>query len=70
VAHSYDIPGSLGETLVTPDGSFAYVSCPQAGMVEVLNLKTWQLEDPIQLSKGVDGLAFVPASSTGARARN
>lgn len=58
VAHSYDIPGALGETLVTPDGSRAYISCPQAGTVEVLNLKTWELEKPIEIPKGGDGLAF------------
>jgi hypothetical protein len=34
------------------------VSCPQAGTIEVLDLKTWQLEKPIQLTRGVDGLAF------------
>ncbi|MGB9510819.1 MAG: hypothetical protein WBU20_03980, partial [Candidatus Acidiferrum sp.] len=58
IAHSYDIPASSGEALVAPDGSRAYISCPQAGTVEILNLKTWQLEPAIQLSKGVDGLAF------------
>jgi YVTN family beta-propeller protein len=58
VAHSYDIPASSGEVLVAPDGSLAYVSCPQAGTIEILNLKTWQLEAPIHLTKGVDGLAF------------
>jgi DNA-binding beta-propeller fold protein YncE len=58
VVHSYDIPGALGETLVTPDGLRAYVSCPQAGTVEILNLKTWEMEKPIQIPKGGDGLAF------------
>lgn len=58
VAHSYDIPASSGEVLVAPDGTLAYVSCPQAGTIEILNLKTWQLEPPIRLTKGVDGLAF------------
>lgn len=58
VAHSYDIPAASGEAIVAPDGTLAYVSCPQAGTVEVLNLKTWQLEKSIQLTKGVDGLAF------------
>lgn len=56
--HSYDIPAALGETIVAPDGSRAYISCPQAGTVEILNLKSWALEKPIQLTKGVDGLAF------------
>lgn len=58
VAHSYDIPAASGEAIVAPDGTLAYVSCPQAGTIEVLNLKTWQLEKSIQLTKGVDGLAF------------
>jgi YVTN family beta-propeller protein len=62
LVHSYDIPAALGEPLVWPDGSRAYVSCPQAGTIEILNLKTWELEKPIELTKGVDGLAFAPAT--------
>jgi len=58
VAHVYDIPAASGEVLVAPDGNLAYVSCPQAGTIEILNLKSWQLEPPIRLTKGVDGLAF------------
>ncbi len=58
VEHSYDIPAASGEAIVAPDGARAYVSCPQAGTIEVLDLKSWQLEKPIQLTKGVDGLAF------------
>jgi DNA-binding beta-propeller fold protein YncE len=67
VAHSYDIPAALGEVLVWPDGSRAYVSCPAAGTIEILNLKTWQLEESIKLTKGVDGLAY---ASAGASTRN
>jgi len=70
LAHSYDIPAALGETLVTPNGSFAYVSCPKAGVIEVLNLKTWQLEAPIQLTPGVDGLAFVATGAHVTAAHN
>jgi len=58
VAHAYDIPAASGEVIIAPDGNHAYVSCPQAGTIEVLNLKTWGMEKPIQLTKGVDGLAF------------
>jgi YVTN family beta-propeller protein len=58
VAHTFDIPASSGEVIVSPDGSHAFVSCPTAGTVEVLNLKDWQMENPIQLTKGADGLAF------------
>jgi YVTN family beta-propeller protein len=61
VVHSYDIPAALGETIVAPDGSRAYISCPQAGTIEILDLKSWQLDKPIQLTKGVDGLAFAAA---------
>jgi DNA-binding beta-propeller fold protein YncE len=63
VAHSYEIPASSGETIVSPDGALAYISCPQAGTIEILNLKTWQLEQPIHLTKGVDGLAFAPPNA-------
>jgi YVTN family beta-propeller protein len=63
VAHSYDIPTSSGETIISPDGARAYISCPQAGTIEILNLKTWQLEQPIHLTKGVDGLAFAPPNA-------
>jgi YVTN family beta-propeller protein len=68
LAHSYDIPAALGEALVAPDGTHAYISCPQAGTVEILNLKSWQLEKPIELTKGVDGLAWAAgAGSTSAQ---
>jgi YVTN family beta-propeller protein len=69
VAHSYDIPASSGETIVAPDNSRAYVSCPQAGVIEVLNLRTWELEKPIQLTKGADGVAFASTASAVAQAQ-
>jgi YVTN family beta-propeller protein len=70
VAHSYDIPAATGETIVSPDGSHAYVSCPQAGTIEVLNLASWGLEKPIQLTKGVDGLAFASAKPAPTQDKN
>ena len=54
------IPAALGEVTLTPDGSHAYVSCPQAGTIEVLNLREGKLQEPIRLTKGVDGLAWLP----------
>jgi YVTN family beta-propeller protein len=69
LAHSYDIPAAQGEVLAWPDGSRAYVSCASAGVVEVLNLKTWQLEEPLKLSNGVDGLAFAPSGSAPGQGR-
>jgi YVTN family beta-propeller protein len=56
-----DVPKALGEVALTSDGSFAYVSCPAAGVVEVLNLSTLKLEAPIQLTPGADGLQWFPA---------
>ena len=51
-----------GEFALAPDGIHAYVSCPQGGTIEILNLKDWKLEEPIRLTKGVDGMAWVPAA--------
>ena len=59
IAHSFEIPPATGEVLVTPDGSRAYVSCPQAGTVEILNLQSWKLEEPLKLTPWVDGLGFL-----------
>ncbi|MGC2764290.1 MAG: hypothetical protein WB607_02190 [Candidatus Acidiferrum sp.] len=70
VQHTYDIPAASGEAIVAPDGGRAYVSCPQAGTIEVLDLNTWQLEKPIQLTRGVDGLAFAATGSVPAQAQN
>jgi DNA-binding beta-propeller fold protein YncE len=58
---TYEIPAALGEVTLTPDGSHAYVSCPQAGTIEDLNLREGKLEEPVRLSKGVDGLVWLPS---------
>ncbi len=50
-----------GEFALAPDGIYAYVTCPQGGTIEILNLKDWKLEEPIRLTKGVDGMAWVPS---------
>ncbi len=50
-----------GEFALAPDGTHAYVSSPQGGTIEILNLKDWKLEEPIRLTKGVDGMAWVPS---------
>jgi YVTN family beta-propeller protein len=52
-----------GEFVLAPDGTRAYLSCPQGGTIEVLNLKDWKLEEPIRLTKGVDGMAWVPSTA-------
>jgi YVTN family beta-propeller protein len=52
-----------GEFALTADGTHAYLSSPQGGTIEVLNLKDWKLEEPIRLTKGVDGMAWVPSAT-------
>jgi len=55
-----------GEFALAPDGTRAYLSCPQGGTIEILNLKDWKLEEPIRLTKGVDGMAWVPVAISSA----
>ncbi len=58
---SFDIPPALGELLLTPDGKIAFVSCPQAGTIEVLDVPGHRMLQAIKLTPGVDGLAWAPA---------
>jgi len=62
VTKSADVPSTSGELSVMPDGTVAYLSCPQAGIIAVYNLRSGAFEEPIKLSKGVDGLEWLPAS--------
>ena len=55
---SFDIPKAVGELLITPDGKFAFVSCPQAGTIEIFDILANKLLQPITLTQGVDGLAW------------
>jgi YVTN family beta-propeller protein len=59
-----DIPvlPTPGEFALSSDGIHAYVTCPQGGTIEILNLKDWKLEEPIRLTKGVDGMAWAPSA--------
>jgi hypothetical protein len=41
----------------------AFVSCVSAGKIVMLDLRTWQLQEPIVLTAGVDGLAWVPVDT-------
>ncbi len=63
VAHSFDIPAATGEVIITPDGSRAYASCPRAGTVEILDLHSWKLEEPLKLTPGVDGLDYLASTN-------
>ena len=64
VARTFDTPDvpvlpTPGEFALSLDGAYAYLTCPQGGTIEILNLKEWKLEEPIRLTKGVDGMAWV-----------
>jgi DNA-binding beta-propeller fold protein YncE len=68
VAKTFDTPDvpvlpTPGEFALAPDGIHAYVTCPQGGTIEVLNLKDSKMQEPIRLTKGVDGMAWVPSAS-------
>src|SRR3984893_18535649 len=63
---TFDIPHvpvlpTPGEFALAPDGIHAYVSCPQGGTIEILNLKDWKLEEPLRLKKGAEGMSWVPS---------
>jgi YVTN family beta-propeller protein len=61
ITRSFDLQGIPLGILVQPDGDFAYVTCMQAGKIAVLDLRSWQMEEPIVLTKGVDGMAWTSA---------
>ena len=63
VARTLKISDGASEILVRPGGDLAYVSGTGAGKVDVLDLHTWELQKPIELTPGVDGLAWLPAAA-------
>jgi YVTN family beta-propeller protein len=63
LAATYPIPEAIGEITVDGPGRFAYISCPQKGTIEVLNLRAAKLEEPIVMTPGVDGLQWLPGIS-------
>jgi YVTN family beta-propeller protein len=58
LAKTFDAPTALGKVLVRPDGGVAYISFLTAGKIEVLDLKSWQMQPSIDLTPGVDGMAW------------
>jgi len=61
VVRSLEIPERSSEILLRPGGEIAYVSGTGAGKIAVLDLRSWKMQQPIDLTPGVDGLAWVPA---------
>ncbi len=58
VAKSFNVPQQPGEVLIRPDAAVAYITCMPAGKIAVLDLRTWQLQPNIDLTPGVDGMAW------------
>ena len=58
IVRSFDMPGVPSAIMIRPDGDAAYVSSITGGNIAVINLRTWKLEQPIILTKGVDGMAW------------
>lgn len=63
VVASYSIPEATGEIAIDAAGQHAYVSCPENGTIEILDIHAGKLEPPIILTKGTDGLEWFPAIS-------
>jgi len=63
VVGTYSIPEAIGEIAVDATSEHAYVSCPQKGTIEVLDIRAGKLEAPAVLTPGVDGLAWIPGLS-------
>jgi YVTN family beta-propeller protein len=58
IARSFDMPAVPSAIMIRPDGDAAYVSSITGGNIAVINLRSWKLEEPITLTKGVDGMAW------------
>jgi YVTN family beta-propeller protein len=63
VGHRLKISDGASEILIRPGGDVAYLSGTGAGKIDVLNLHTWELEKPIELTPGVDGMSWMPTSA-------
>lgn len=60
IAKSFELPGAPSEILVRPDGGVAFVSCMDSGKIAVVDLRAWEQKEPIVMTRGVDGLAWLP----------
>jgi YVTN family beta-propeller protein len=58
VIREVSIPPASTEAIMDPRGGRAYISSYTGGQVTVLNVDTWAVDKTINLSKGVDGLAW------------
>src|SRR5204863_112975 len=58
VAQSLEVPSGSSEILVRPGGEIAYISGTGAGKIAVLDMRSWKMQQSIDLTPGVDGLAW------------
>jgi YVTN family beta-propeller protein len=58
IAKTFDTPTLPGEVLIRPDGAVAFISCMPAGKIAVLDLTSWTMQQNIDLTPGVDGMAW------------
>ncbi len=63
VISEYPIPAAIGEIAVDASSDHAYITCPQKGTIEFLDLRSGKLESPLVLTPGVDGIEWFPAIS-------
>jgi YVTN family beta-propeller protein len=63
VTAEYPIPAAVGEIAVDAASDHAYITCPQKGTIEFLDLRGGKLESPMVLTPGVDGIEWFPAIS-------
>jgi YVTN family beta-propeller protein len=61
VVRTLEAPKRSSEILVRPGGDIAYISGTGAGKIAVLDLRSWEMQPSIDLTPGVDGLAWAPA---------
>lgn len=62
VVRTFEIPKNPSEILVRPGGDIAYVSGTGAGKIAVLDLRTWKMGPAIELTPGVDGMAWMTSA--------
>ena len=60
VTRTLKVSNRASEILIRPGGEVAYVSGTAEGKIEVVDLHTWEMQKPIELTPGVDGLGWLP----------
>lgn len=63
VARRLKISDGASEILMRPGGDLAYLSGTGSGKIDVLDLHAWQLEKPIELTPGVDGMSWAASGA-------